>query len=158
MGKSKGGNIYLKGVTVRFGFDVLEPGKFKRFVKNKATGTPCGVYIHCILNISCNCMLWEVVRDCRIYISSWGFRRCSFRQTGQCESLNTWNGHQTAPRSFLYLVWFTLIKLRTLHCRSLVQQKNGQNEDNETFSCFAAFLRGGNARTASLCPDQWRCR
>ena len=41
MRESKGGNIYIKGVTVRFDFDVLEPGKFKRFVKNKAMGTPC---------------------------------------------------------------------------------------------------------------------
>ena len=51
------GDIYIKGVTVRFGFDVLEPGKFELFVKNKATGTPCGVYIRYILNFSCNCML-----------------------------------------------------------------------------------------------------
>ena len=53
MGKARVGNIYLKGVTVRFGFDVLEPGKFKLLVKNKATGTPCGVYIDCILNFFC---------------------------------------------------------------------------------------------------------
>ena len=26
-----------------------------------------------------------------IYSSAWGFRRCSFRLTGQCEGLNTWN-------------------------------------------------------------------
>ena len=45
MGKARVGDIYIKGVTVRFGFDVLEPGKLKRFVKNKATGTPYrGVY------------------------------------------------------------------------------------------------------------------
>ena len=36
--------IYIKGVTVRFGFDVLELRKFKLLVKNKATGTPYGVY------------------------------------------------------------------------------------------------------------------
>ena len=77
-GKSKGGDIYIKGVTVRFGFDVLELRNFKRSVKNKATGTPCGVHIHCILNISCNRMLQGGVRAYGVYTSSWGFRRCSF--------------------------------------------------------------------------------
>ena len=36
--------MYIKGVTVRFGFDVSESRKFKLSVKNKATGTPHGVY------------------------------------------------------------------------------------------------------------------
>ena len=58
VGKAGDGDIYIKGVTVRFGFDVLEPGKFKRFVKNKATGTPCGMYIHCILNIPVSVCVW----------------------------------------------------------------------------------------------------
>ena len=40
------GDIYINGVTVRFGFDVLESRKFKRLVKNKATGTPYGVHIN----------------------------------------------------------------------------------------------------------------
>ena len=62
MGKARVGDIYIKGVTVRFGFDVLEPGKFKRSVKNKATGTPYGVHIYDALNISCNRVLWGGVR------------------------------------------------------------------------------------------------
>ena len=33
-----------KGVTVRFGFDVSESRKFNLSVKNKATGTPHGMY------------------------------------------------------------------------------------------------------------------
>ena len=41
----KGGVDYIhKGVTVRFGFDVSESRKFNLSVKNKATGTPHGVY------------------------------------------------------------------------------------------------------------------
>ena len=40
------GTYYIKGVTVRFGFDVLESRKFKQIVKNKATGTPHGMYIY----------------------------------------------------------------------------------------------------------------
>ena len=27
-----------------------------------------------------------------LHTSAWGFRRCSFRLTGQCESLDAWNG------------------------------------------------------------------
>jgi len=41
-----GAHIYIKGVTVRFGFDVLELRNFKLSVKNKATGTPHGVFIY----------------------------------------------------------------------------------------------------------------
>ena len=43
------GTYYIKGVTVRFGFDVLELRKFKQIVKNKATGTPYGMFIYIIL-------------------------------------------------------------------------------------------------------------
>lgn len=41
--------MYIKGVTGRFGFDVLELRNFKLLVKNKATGTPYGVYIYIII-------------------------------------------------------------------------------------------------------------
>ena len=41
-----GAHIYIKGVTVRFGFDVLELRNFKLSVKNKATGTPHGMFIY----------------------------------------------------------------------------------------------------------------
>ncbi len=60
-GESKGGQTYIKGVTVRFGFDVLEPGKFERFVKNKATGTSYGVHMSYALDNSCNIVLQEIV-------------------------------------------------------------------------------------------------
>ncbi len=36
-----------------------------------------------------------------IYTSAWGFQRCSFRQIGRCESLNTWNGHRTGSTFFV---------------------------------------------------------
>ena len=42
---AKAGWTYIhKGVTVRFGFDESESRKFNLSVKNKATGTPHGVY------------------------------------------------------------------------------------------------------------------
>ena len=42
---AKAGWTYIhKGVTVRFDFDVSESRKFNLSVKNKATGTPHGVY------------------------------------------------------------------------------------------------------------------
>ena len=41
-----GAHLYIKGVTVRFGFDVLELRNFKLLVKNKATGTPHGMFIY----------------------------------------------------------------------------------------------------------------
>lgn len=88
--------IYIKGVTERFGFDVVESRKFKLIVKNKATGTLHGMII-------CNpnwLFLVMVILGCIIYSSAWGFQRCSFRQSGQCESLTTWNEHQTGSTFF----------------------------------------------------------
>ena len=37
--------IYIKGVTERFGFDVVRISQVLRIVKNKATGTPQGCFI-----------------------------------------------------------------------------------------------------------------
>ena len=45
-GVEGGAHIYIKGVTVRFGFDVLELRNFRQIVKNKATGTPHGMFIY----------------------------------------------------------------------------------------------------------------
>ena len=39
-----------------------------------------------------------------ILTSAWGFQRCSFRQIGQCESLDTWNERQTGSTFFLYVL------------------------------------------------------
>ena len=91
------GTYYIKGVTVRFGFDVLELRKFKQIVKNKATGTPYGMFIYITL-------LADILRPIKviiIYSSAWGFRRCSFRQSGQCEGLYTVErATELAPRFF----------------------------------------------------------
>ena len=38
--------MYIKGVTERFGFDIVESRKFKQLVKNKATGTSHGMFIY----------------------------------------------------------------------------------------------------------------
>ena len=80
--------MYIKGVTERFGFDALESRKFKQLVKNKATGTSHGMFIY-VPNWSLQ--IEDHSWGYCIYSSAWGFRRCSFRQSGQCEGLNTWN-------------------------------------------------------------------
>ena len=38
-----------------------------------------------------------------IYAHTWGFQRCSFRLTGQCEGLHAWNGRQDWLHVFLCL-------------------------------------------------------
>ena len=78
-------------------------------VKNKATGTPHGVYCIQPLLVSDGCTVrchWGNY----ILTSTWGFRRCSFRLAGQCEGLYT-VGRVTglAPR-FLFLYMENLIK------------------------------------------------
>ena len=46
LGWKRARHMYIKGVTERFGFDALESRKFKQLVKNKATGTPHGMFIY----------------------------------------------------------------------------------------------------------------
>ena len=99
---------YRKGVTVRFGFDVIRISQIQLLVKNKATGNaPSGVYKH-------RHALWTMV--CKeleaIYTSVWGFQRCSFRQAGQCESLyDVERASGLAPRFFCFYV-ITLLNHR----------------------------------------------
>ena len=86
----QGRRIYIKGVTVRFGFDVSESRKFDCLSKTKQRERLMVVYyIHSIL-----ALVFSGVNIDVIYTFTWGFHRCSFRQTGQCESLDTWNEQQ----------------------------------------------------------------
>ena len=101
-GKARVG-AYTKRRNCTLWFWRLRTWKIHWSVKNKATGTPYGVYIHCILNIFRNCMFGEVVRVYWLYISSWGFRRCSFRLIGQFQGLKTWSEHQAWLHAFLYM-------------------------------------------------------
>lgn len=39
-----------------------------------------------------------------IYSSTWGFQRCSFRQSGQCESLKEWNRATRIGSTFCFCV------------------------------------------------------
>ena len=59
---------------------------FKLIVKNKAAGTPHVMIIHFC-----------------IYHLTWGFQRCSLRQSGQCEGLNAWNEWQNWLHVFFSL-------------------------------------------------------
>ena len=100
--------MYIKGVTERFGFDIVESRKFKQLVKNKATGTSHGMFIyspHWIFTLSGDSPLGVF-----IYSSTWGFQRCSFRLTGQCESLTMWNEHQDWLHAF-FLSMSSIVKL-----------------------------------------------
>lgn len=80
--------IYKKGVPLRFDFDVLELRNFKLLVKDKATGTPRQGVLYTLIS-SCRFMRLVLMRF-TAYMA-WGFQRCSFRLTGQCEGLNTWD-------------------------------------------------------------------
>ena len=51
--------MYIKGVTERFGFDIVESRKFKQLVKNKATGTLHGMFIYTLIGyLSFGCVLY----------------------------------------------------------------------------------------------------
>ena len=110
MGKVRDGYIYIKGVTVRFGFDVLEPGKFKRFVKNKATGTPCGVYIQRIPNNSYIRMCYGKLFGCSSYIYHRGaFGVARFDRQGNAKTLTREASDRLAPRFFCICTFLHLI-------------------------------------------------
>ena len=104
-GKSKGGiHIHKRRNCTLWFWRCKNFATSQLLVKNKATGTPCGVHIHRALNISNDCMLWESVRVCWLYTSSWGFRRCSFRLTGAMRRpLHREASDRLAPRFFVYV-------------------------------------------------------
>ena len=81
---SGGIHIHKKALLDALVLTIQESRKFKQLVKNKATGTPQGCFI-CTARSVPYCIIRERVDY--IQTSAWGFRRCSFRLTGQCESL-----------------------------------------------------------------------
>ena len=82
-------NILTKAFSGRFGFDLLELRDFQTDCQKQSNGNaPCDVYIH---------LLYTHL--------AWGFQRCSFRQSGQCEGLNRWNGHQNWLHVFISVVF-----------------------------------------------------
>ena len=85
LGRGGQTHIYKKGVTVRFGFDGLRTSQLQQYVKNKATGTPRMGVLYIYLNVYG--ILCHDIRRIYIFTSAWGFQRCSFRHTGQCEGL-----------------------------------------------------------------------
>ena len=85
------GQTYIhKGVTVRFGFDLLELRKLYGLSKTKQRERLMGCIVyspHWLRTV-----IPLVVRRVNYILTlTWGFWRCSFRQSGQCEGLNKWN-------------------------------------------------------------------
>ena len=60
----------------------------RQIIKNKATGTPLGMFIYIHHQVGReNCILTLLWLLHVIIHSTWGFRRCSFRWFGRCQSL-----------------------------------------------------------------------
>ena len=96
--------IYIIRRNCTLWFWLVRTSQTLWIVKNKATGTPHGMYC-----IQPSLASYDSVVYCQngwiIYLHhTWGFRRCSFRQSGQCEGLNTWNEWQDWLHvSYLYI-------------------------------------------------------
>ena len=72
---------------MRLVLTIDELRNFKLLVKNKATkSVSCGV-LCAFLQLRLFCV-YVIVLSVYIVTSAWGFRRCSFRQEGQCEGLS----------------------------------------------------------------------
>lgn len=83
-------DIYIIRRTVRFGFDLLELRKLYGLSKTKQRERLMGCIVyspHWFRTVP----PFVVTEENYILTLTWGFRRCSFRQSGQCEGLNKWN-------------------------------------------------------------------
>ena len=95
-----GAHIYIKGVTVRFGFDVLELRNFKQIVKNKATGTSHGMFIY----VSQLVVVIEGHNGDIVYTHQRGaFDVARFDNLGNAKAFTQWNERQDWLHVFLCL-------------------------------------------------------
>ena len=101
MGKRWADIHMVKGVFVRFGFDAIRISQIQRQVKNKATKNASWGVLYTVLFVF-GCILHSMVGKLDyIFTLAWGFRRCSFRLVGQCESLySVERVTEQAPRFF----------------------------------------------------------
>ena len=97
-GEAVGAHIYIKGVTVRFGFDVLELRNFKLSVKNKATGTPHGMFIY-----NPHWLYVFIAEKEKLYIHQRGaFGVARFDRQGNAKALTRGTSDRTGS-TFLYV-------------------------------------------------------
>ena len=99
LGGKRARHIHIKGVTERFGFDVVESRKFKLIVKNKATVTPLGdVYIQPALIVGVSSMTLQG----EIYTHRRGaFSVARFDNQGNARALLRGTSIRLAPRFFV---------------------------------------------------------
>ena len=92
-----------KGVTVRFGFDAIRISQIQTVCQEQSNGNALWDVSYTSL-IGFGQITLSIVSEVNyIYTSSWGFQRCSFRHTGQCESLYCVERvTELAPRFHLY--------------------------------------------------------
>ena len=124
-----------------------------RIVKNKATGTSHG----CIISFPSVSLLDNIVsRDkwLRIYIytHTWGFQRCSFRQSGQCEGLHAWNEHQDWLHVFLFVCNHHL----KLSVKREPLAKTFFIHENNTYIIIYALSPVCCSEHGSECLNNWR--
>ena len=94
MGQRGGQDTYInKKAYLALWFWRVRTSQLQLLVKNKATETPHGVYYIHSSHSPLHLFAKELMIG-TIYTHTWGFQRCSFRLTGQCEGLNTWNEWQ----------------------------------------------------------------
>ena len=94
-----GAHIYIKGVTVRFGFDVLELRNFRQIVKNKATGTPHGMFIY-----NPHWLFVFIAEREKLYTHQRGaFGVARFDNLGNAKALTRGTSDRTGSTFFVYI-------------------------------------------------------
>ncbi len=125
------GRIYILGVTVRFSFDCVNSRKIQGLSKIKQRERLMKVYIiyspYWLHTID-----WCGVMGATIYFTlAWGFRRCSFRQSGQfARSLHSEASNRT--RLHVFFVYVSYIKGYYCHSWSLLG-KGGKTKCDKTY-------------------------
>ena len=93
MGRGWGDIHIVQGVTVRFDFDILRTSQLHLFVKNKATGTPHGMFcIQPSLASDISIMFVDDKGDeLYTYIIRGAFGVARFDEQGNAKAFRMWN-------------------------------------------------------------------
>ena len=163
MGRWRWADIYIKDVSVRFGFDDIGIWKIQTISQEQSNKErPWDVYIHSLSALGRPSVLLAGSHRWRwqIYITSaWGFRRCSFRLIGQFRSLYIVERVLNGSTFLFCVVSISLILIGThlVPTEPRCSKKTKQDEDNQTCFLAAVLLRGSYECANHAGTDRWRC-
>ena len=150
-GLRRAGHIHNKKAYLALWFWRMRTSQLHQLVKNKATETPHGVYYIHFSHSPLHLFAKELMVG-TIYTHTWGFQRCSFRLTGQCEGLHAWNEHQDWLHVFLFVCKHHL----KLSVKKELLAKTFFIHENNTYIIIYALSPVCCSEHGSECLNNWR--